>query len=943
MELQHVQPGEKVTAQSYNNVVDAIFAGVNSSEGFQNTANGAVVYPRAQLITSYQSGAWRTMFQVKTAQYWKQTTRGQWNPPDKHNTVIIDLGPDADTCKSNISIMGQNVKQAGIVVGESPSMDCLLEDSVYVNASEKKTSWIDLGIDADSTDFIAADAFKCIQEEGEGDNKKQVTNYYFVVTDKSEDDVIDRAKQLFGISDEPFVRVKRFMLAKKGQVGRLDESEVYVQSHTGAISWSMPAPEMISVDSNVSSLMLSSLETLSVEYQISGLSGEMETKIGNAYSFWNFEKAERISLGEALDKEASASPGQETSCRVDVVLRVGRPDNTLSGPTEVEYLELSSLVVSCDSNFYSKEPKEMQSTSIEWTSAENGQPALQLKGFKDEESLANPPDKYSLIIREKNDDNERILKYIDPTDVLVFKVDSDISSLHRKSLEKKTDPEDADKKFVQLYNFDEPGDLVLTVDKCTKLLPEGYKLVVRHEKSGDEDNDIEVEYADLSIDVQNMSADTEVMQDESNATQSIDAAYSTQDKANFHRLHNFELNQAASKSEWEDDTENWNVLVRHKDGSNLVLDYVRIEDLSGNSLSSLSSELSTIIENTIILSAIQKADSEVPVDLSSIERVTWTDDDGKSHRAFSLYNFEADNKIALEELDKDTDALLVRTGTGQKVLQYLDLSCLSGSSAVSVDSEGETGKCSIGKNSNNELQIYNFENATTDLTAGFVNDGKLPDEIQVLVRYDNEIHYANLSVEPGGAISVDTEYSSTSESIEQQTDGVVKINGWDTKTAKSVSEVSSYSDDYDVLMRHHTNGKCQTEFINIAPLLSSGGGSAPEKRKIKKNWDWPTDTNGNYIAPGAAGATMYGYYIYGHSIQYYSGNIPPQPGNKTLLILSVEYGSGYPENQRFIWTKSYDDSSLSGIGIPLYARYNSPDGGPTYDYNAGVFTIPVYI
>ena len=684
MELQYVQPGQKVTAQSYNNVVDAIFAGVNSSEGFQNTANGAVVYPRAQLNTSYQSGAWRTMFQVKTAQYWRQTARGQWNPPNMHNTVLIDLGPDANTCKSNISIMGQNVKEAGIVVGASPSMDCLLEDSVYVNASQKKTSWIDLGIDAGSTDFIAADAFKCIKEEGEGDNKKKVTNYYLVVTDKSEDDVVDRAKQLFGITDEPFELVKRFMLAKKGQVGRLDESKVYVQSHTGAILWSMPAPEMISADSDVSSMMLSSLDTLSAEYQISGLSGETETKIGNVYSFWNFDKAQRISLGEALAKEYSDSQGQETSCRVDVVLRVGRKDSTMPVPTEVDYLELSSLVVSCDTNFYSKEPKEMKSASIEWTSADKGQPALQLKGFKDEESLQSPPDNYSLIVREKNAEDERILKYIDPTDV--FKVDSDISSLHRKSLEKKTDPGDASKKFVQLYNFD---------------------------------------------------------------------------------------------------------------------------------------------------------------------------------------------------------------------------------------------------------------NATQDLTGTFQPNGMLSDGIDVLVRYNNEIHYAGLKVQPGGAISVDTEYSSTSQSIQKQDDGVVKINGWDTKAAKSVAEVSSYADEYDVLMRHHTDGKYQTEFINIAPLLS--GGSAPEKRKIRKNWDWPTDLSGNYIAPGAPSATMAGYYIYGHHITQWSGDIPAQPAGKNTLILSVEYGnSGYPNNQYFTWTQNADNSSLSGIGIPLYARYNSPDGGPTYDYNAGLFTIPVY-
>ena len=145
-----------------------------------------------------------------------------------------------------------------------------------------------------------------------------------------------------------------------------------------------------------------------------------------------------------------------------------------------------------------------------------------------------------------------------------------------------------------------------------------------------------------------------------------------------------------------------------------------------------------------------------------------------------------------------------------------------------------------------------------------------------------------------------------------------------------------------MLLRHNTDGKYQTEFINIAPLLS-GGGSAPEKRKISKNWDWPTDLSGNYIAPGAAGATMGGYYIYGHRINYWSGDIPAQPANKNTLILSVEYGSGgYPNNQYFTWTQNIDNSSLSGIGIPLYARFNSPDGGPTYDYNAGLFTIPVY-
>ena len=71
------------------------------------------------------------------------------------------------------------------------------------------------------------------------------------------------------------------------------------------LSYSTPTPDMISVDSDISDLMLSSLETLSVEYQISGISGDVKTEVGDVYSFWNFEKAERLSLKEALDKEKS--------------------------------------------------------------------------------------------------------------------------------------------------------------------------------------------------------------------------------------------------------------------------------------------------------------------------------------------------------------------------------------------------------------------------------------------------------------------------------------------------------------------------------------------------------------------------------------------------------------------------------------------------------------
>lgn len=294
-------------------------------------------------------------------------------------------------------------------------MDAEINDDLYKNASEKKAQWVDLGISPDQTGFIAGDFFREVKEEGEGDSKKKVTKYYFAVTDKSENDVIDRAKQIFRIEGDDFKLIKRFILSKRGEASIGSDVKNYVQAHTGVLSYSRPTPDIISVDSDISGLMLSSIETLSVEYQISGISGEVKTEVGDVYSLWNFEKAERISLVEALDKEKGGKDGAP-SCRVDVVLRVGRADNSVSAPTTVDYLELSTLVTSCDTDFYSKDPKEIKSTSLQWTYAEKGQPALQLKGFKDEYK-SDVPEKYDLVVRETTADEEKVLKYIAPADL----------------------------------------------------------------------------------------------------------------------------------------------------------------------------------------------------------------------------------------------------------------------------------------------------------------------------------------------------------------------------------------------------------------------------------------------------------------------------------------------------------------------------------------------
>ena len=744
MEISYVQPGEKITAQGYNALVDAVGgAGNYSAEGFQNEKSGTTLWNRANLSMKYFNGAWRTMFQVVEATYWKQTARGKWDPPNKTKTLLIDLGSDAEALKANVTVMGEKVENAAVIVGDSPSMDAEINDDLYKNASDKKAQWVDLGINPEYTSFIAGDFFKEVKEEGEGENKNKVTKYYFAVTDKSENDVIDRAKQIFGIQGDYFKLIKRFILSKKGDASIGSDIKNYVQAHTGVLSYSTPTPDMISVDSDISDLMLSSIETLSVEYQISGISGDVKTEVGDVYSFWNFEKAERISLKEALDKEKSDNQ-TAPSCRVDVVLRIGKADNSVSAPTMVDYLELSTLLTSCDTNFYNKHPMEMKSTSLEWTFAEKGQPALQIKGFKDEGSV-NPPEKYNLLIRETTQENDKILKYIEPTDLIL--VDSEITSIKRNSLEKKTDPADAQKKYVQLYKFDDPGYTVLSVDKYTNKLPEGYKLVVRHEKDGEGGN-TEVEYCDLSIDVQNMSADS----DFEVKTKSIDA-----DRIdNYFSLHNF--SEAGT---------NETFTPKKANGYRLPDTGKELLYRDGNELKYCNADFTTLVNETLSSAqSIYKADSDFPDEqLSSLERRENTEDDPDdpekklTRQEFSMYQFnQPDYKMSRSEILDDSTVLMREKLTGgQTILRYVDLSSFeeSISGDVDIDQSGQTQKSIDFKHTVNDpkqkyAQLYNFDSTTADVTIDLKNKEESGEKYHFLVKKVsdgklNELQYADVS------------------------------------------------------------------------------------------------------------------------------------------------------------------------------------------------------
>lgn len=117
------------------------------------------------------------------------------------------------------------------------------------------------------------------------------------------------------------------------------------------------------------------------------------------------------------------------------------------------------------------------------------------------------------------------------------------------------------------------------------------------------------------------------------------------------------------------------------------------------------------------------------------------------------------------------------------------------------------------------------------MTASFVNN-LLPSDVQVLVKYDGDIHYANLSCPAGGGgdVYVDNEADdSHSNSLEkvwssELSGNYIKINGWNDKAKKTIQQISATAGDYDVLMRHKNGSNYDTEYINVAPLLSSGAG-----------------------------------------------------------------------------------------------------------------------
>lgn len=96
----------------------------------------------------------------------------------------------------------------------------------------------------------------------------------------------------------------------------------------------------------------------------------------------------------------------------------------------------------------------------------------------------------------------------------------------------------------------------------------------------------------------------------------------------------------------------------------------------------------------------------------------------------------------------------------------------------------------------------------------------------------------------------DTEYDQFSRSIEyNKTNNEIKINGWSTKANTAASTVSADAASYDVLMRHHNGSFYDTQYMNIAPLLSGGAMLSGETIDLSVITQVVWDTSTHRIQP----------------------------------------------------------------------------------------------
>ena len=181
---------------------------------------------------------------------------------------------------------------------------------------------------------------------------------------------------------------------------------------------------------------------------------------------------------------------------------------------------------------------------------------------------------YQILVKDKSSDIH-YLKYatlsIDLSGGSL--VDTEISDLNLSSIDKKKTDDDT-RTYLTLHNFDKSEkDLTLSISHETPNLPENIQLLVRDSDGGTK----ELKYADLSIDFQNISTDTQVTNNKS-----IDMVHSDELSGDYLQLYNFDKDQAGTYKflpnkqgyERSSGSTSCNFICKSVDGANKQVEYM---------------------------------------------------------------------------------------------------------------------------------------------------------------------------------------------------------------------------------------------------------------------------------------------------------------------------------------------------------------------------------
>ena len=174
--------------------------------------------------------------------------------------------------------------------------------------------------------------------------------------------------------------------------------------------------------------------------------------------------------------------------------------------------------------------------------------------------------------------------------------------------------------------------------------------------------------------------------------------------------------------------------------ADLSIDLIGSADLSAlsSAISAISSEISAIKNDISSMSADMKTDSEVPlINLSSVQRYSYVDDNQQKHKAYMLYNFDNPDKdltLCIDFNKKHLDSnfkLLVRDDK-TKTLRYTDLSIdLSESADLSALSSAISAISSEISVINSQIssissEISSIENDISSMSADIKTDSEIP-------------------------------------------------------------------------------------------------------------------------------------------------------------------------------------------------------------------------